>query len=110
MAKEGTVTFTGASGARYTFNYYKKDVNWKAVAAVYIFTKRTVSAGKGAQTALYIGETHSLKERIPGHEKWPCVNKHGCTHIAVRTESNQTRRREIESDLMEKQDPLCNSE
>ena len=57
MAKIADATFNGKTGT-YQFQVYPNDTAFKAVGAVYVFTKRTVdSSGKGSHALLYIGQT-----------------------------------------------------
>ena len=78
MSKIADATFHGNTGT-YNFGVYTTDTVFIDVGAVYIFSKRVVGAdGKGTHTFLYIGETHSLEDRIPYHEKWPCVQRKRC--------------------------------
>jgi hypothetical protein len=107
MAKEGTVTLKGAS-AEYTFDFYPLNAKFKGdYSAVYAYTKRVVSDGKGRQTLLYIGETGELGVRHANHEKLPRVERYGGTHIAI-LGANETRRMEIEGDLLDAHAPPCN--
>lgn len=77
MAKIADATFKGKTGS-YNFQVYPIDTTFNPVAAVYIFTKRTVdSSGKGTHAFIYIGQTDSLADRIPKHEKWPCQGELG---------------------------------
>ena len=70
MVKIADAKFNGKSRS-YSFEVYPPDTSFNSVGAVYIFTKREEGAdGTGKHTLLYIGETDSLKDRIPSHEKW----------------------------------------
>ena len=106
MAQNPTVTFTGGSGKKYEFTAYLAGTNFKAIAAVYIFTKQVGSS----YTRLYIGQTDNLDERISNHEKWPCVRRHGVNTICVLVTSGAFSRLQIESDLLALGNPPCNDQ
>ena len=106
MAQIETVTFTGSSSEKYDFTAYTTDTAFNEVGAVYIFTKRENSR----YTPLYIGQTDNLKERIPNHEKWPCVRRNGVNSICVLSDSSQSSRLQTESDLLDKRNPPCNAQ
>lgn len=105
------LTFEGKSGNRYTFTAYSKDTVFNDVAAVYIFTKRTRnSEGRYKYTLLYVGETESLKDRIPSHEKWSCVNRYGVNSICIHRDDSKSSRLTKESDLIDNYNPPCNDQ
>lgn len=108
MPKVTSVTFSGESGTSYEFDTYTKDTQFYDVSAIYIFVKRDYKNGQYYQEALYVGETGELRTRIANHEKWPCVNRHGCTHISVMRVPNKKERFRIETDLIHGLDPVCN--
>lgn len=113
MGREGSVTYTisGASGKQYTLDTYTKDTTFKDISAVYIFTKRYKgSQDKYFQDALYIGESAELGTRIANHEKWPCVNRNGCTHISIMQISGETARENAETDLRNGNTTPCNDQ
>ena len=104
-----TVTFTGKSGKQYKFDTYTKDTSFRDVSAVYIFTKRVQKLdGSYFQKPLYIGESEKLGTRILNHEKWPYVDRLGCTHISIMQISGESARMDAESDLINGQNPPCN--
>ncbi len=108
MAKIATATFNGKTKA-YNFDVYPANTSFNAVGAVYIFSRRTVNAdGKGSHALLYIGETESLKDRIPNHEKWACVRQENVNCICVHRDDNSVSRRAKESDLIAGNNTPCN--
>ncbi len=110
MAKIADATFKGKTGS-YAFEVYPADTSFNAVGAVYIFTKREVgSDGKGTHTFLYIGETDSLKDRIPNHEKWPCITRNGVNCICVHRDDNDKSRLAKEIDLRDGNSTPCNDQ
>ena len=109
MAKIGTLTLTGASGTKYTFNVYPYDTEFKAIGAVYYISKRTEKTdGSGSHAEIYIGETGDLSERFDNHHKEPCFKKHNANCISIHQESNEDKRLKIEEDLIDAYNPPCN--
>jgi hypothetical protein len=110
MSKIADATFTGKSGQTYNFGVYTIDTTFKNVGGVYIFSKRTVSDGKGTHSFIYIGETDDLCERIACHEKWPCVERNGANAICTHAEGDGKKRLDIEADLRNGGDTPCNDQ
>jgi hypothetical protein len=110
MGKIADATFSEASGTKYSFGVYTLDTGFKNIGAVYIYTKRTVNEGKGTHEFLYIGETEELANRLSGHEKLPCVYRHGVNCICVHVEENENTRLKIETDLRHANDTPCNDQ
>ena len=58
---------------------------------------------------LYIGQTSSLADRLADHEREACAKRNGATHIHAHTSSDSEQvRRDEETDLIDKWDPVCN--
>ncbi|MGZ5151587.1 MAG: hypothetical protein ACXWI6_16255, partial [Burkholderiales bacterium] len=59
-----TVTFTGKSGERYCFQAWPMDTKFKAIAGVYVITKRSFEdrtfQTRASHTSLGIGQTNNL--------------------------------------------------
>lgn len=111
MTKVTSINFTGKSGKSYTFDTYDKKTSFNNVSAVYIFTKRYQRKdGAYTQDALYIGESAELGTRIMNHEKWPCVDKNGCTHISILRISGDKARIDAETDLRNAHKTPCNDQ
>jgi hypothetical protein len=109
VSKIADATFKGKNGS-YSFEVYPSNISFNAVGAVYIFTKRTVADSKGTHLFLYIGQTDSLKDRIPNHEKWPCVNRNGVNCICVHRDDSEKSRLDKESDLRAGNSTRCNDQ
>ena len=109
MGKVADATFS-AGGKKYQFTAYSTDTAFSDVSAVYIFTKRTVHNNKGSHGFLYIGESGELCSRISEHEKWDCVNEHGCNCICVHRVSGSATRRAIEKAFRDQWDTPCNDQ
>ena len=107
MGKMEDVTFS-VGGKKYPFDAFSTDTSFNDVSAVYIFTKRTVSNGKGSHSPLYIGETSELGARIANHEKWPCVKTSGCNRICVHMVKGTQNRRAIEKAFLNAFKTPCN--
>lgn len=110
MGKIADATFKGKFGS-YAFEVYTTDTLFEAIGAVYIFSKRTVGAGgAGKHVFLYIGETYSLKGRIPNHEKWHCARNYGVNCICVHRDNDANSRLHKEIDLLSVNKTPCNAQ
>jgi hypothetical protein len=108
MGKIADVTLKGQSSS-YQFEAYPIDATFNAVGAVYVFTKRTVDpSGSGSHTPIYIGQTDSLADRIPNHEKWPCIKRENANCICVQLDDSERSRLQKEADLITAYHPPCN--
>lgn len=106
MAKISTLTLTGVSGQKYSFDVYSSSANWaEDVACVYYVSKRSV---QGSHTDIYIGETEDLKARFNGHHKQNCFDRHQYNCISIHHESSAKDRLQIEADLVKAYNPPCN--
>ena len=103
--KTQTCVWTGKSGKAYPFEVYKIGTSFKDVGGNYIFAKETTA---NRWTPQYIGETQSLRDRLPNHEKLPCVERNGATHVHVHANSNAGARLAEEADLIAATNPPCN--
>jgi hypothetical protein len=110
MEKISDATFKGKFGT-YAFEVYTTDTVFNSVGAVYIFSKRTPgSDGTHKHIFLYIGQTHSLNERIPNHEKWYCVRNYGVNCICVHRDNDANSRLHKEIDLLSVNKTPCNAQ
>lgn len=110
MGKIADATFKGETGT-YNFGVYTTDTVFIDVGAIYIFSKRVVdSDGRGRHTFLYIGQTSSLEDRIPYHDKWPCAQANGVNCICVHQDDDTNSRLKKEQDLLAVSTPQCNRE
>lgn len=101
------VIWKGASRREYEYRVYNLDARWNDVPGNYIFAARLGSGWK----AIYVGETESFVDRLPTHEKWPCVRRNGATHIHAHiNRAGTAARRSEESDLIAEHRPPCNSD
>ena len=110
MPKIADATFAGKTG-KYQFEVYPLDTNFNTVGAVYIFTQRTVdTSGKGSHSFIYIGQTDSLGDRIPNHEKWPCLRRNSANCICVHRDDGEQSRLKKETDLRAANSTSCNDQ
>ena len=110
MGKIADATFKGKFGT-YAFEVYTTDTVFNSVGAVYIFSNRTIgSDGTRRHTFLYIGQTRSLNERIPNHEKWHCVRNYGVNCICVHRDNDANSRLHKEIDLLSVNKTPCNTQ
>ena len=101
--------WTGQSRSRYIYFVYDIPMKPFDAPANYIFTRWD----RKTQTwyPLYIGETDNLTQRFNNHEKWPCAQQHGVTHIHVHNKStSQLDRRLEKDDLIAHWNPPCNDQ
>jgi len=109
MSKLSSIEIAGKSGTKYTFGVYPYDTTWKEVGAVYVVTKRTVSAdGSGVHNFIYVGQTDNLKERHTGHHKADCFARHGGNCLCVLVMGDENTRLSIEADLIGSRNWPCN--
>ncbi len=101
------VRWTGASGRVYECSLHAMGSYFTTVAACYIFTKSNAS---GKWSAIYVGQTADLSQRLEGHHAMPCIRRHGATHICIYVTgmNNLSARLIVESDLISSAKPVCN--
>jgi len=109
MAKLGTITLKGQSGAEYKFNVYDWGTNFDDIGAVYYISNRYKdNVGAWTHTKIYIGQTGDLSERFDNHHKAECFEDHNANAISVHKEENENSRLILEEDLIEALNPPCN--
>ena len=100
------ITLTGASGAKYEFELYLWGTEFRPIGALYTVLRRDPDAYR----VIYVGETSDMSVRCDCHHQLPCFTRNRMTHIAVRAESDRTRRLLIEADLRRSYNPPCNEQ
>ena len=95
MAKEGTISWRGASGRLYKFDIYPKATPFIHVEGNYIFAKRSVLGWD----AVYIGEGY-LDERTSDQDHLACASRKGFTHFHTHINENEEKRKLEETDLI----------
>ena len=109
MSKLATMKFKGSSGKSYSFVVYPFDTSFKQVAAIYVVSRRYKSNnGSHSHDTLYIGQTDNLPERFGGHHKAYCFENHNANAICIHQAGSKQARLNIESDLLENHNPVCN--
>lgn len=106
MGKNETITAKGASGVEYTFYVYPWGTEFKELGGVYLVLRK--SNPNSNYNVLYVGQTGNLSERFDNHHKKSCFDRNGKTHIAIKLEASESRRLNIESDLIKNYNPPCN--
>ena len=93
------------------FTILPHDATWHDVAGVYIFAAREQLAG-GSQrwSAIYIGATGSLADRIPNHEAWPAARTLGASDVHAMVVHGVDQRKAIEEYLIAKCQPPLNTQ
>lgn len=100
-----TINWPGQSGQLYQYFIYLIGTEFNEVPGNYIFCKQS---SPGNWTPIYIGQTGNLKERLPNHEKLPCVRRNGGTHVHVHESSPvESIRRAEEDDLIARWGQIC---
>ncbi len=97
MAEIRKCTWTGKSGKKYSYEIHPMTESWADVPGNYIFAKETTPTN---WVPVYVGETESLKDRLPNHNELPCVRRNGGTHIHAHTNSDAKARLAEEADLV----------
>lgn len=99
-AVKPTITATGISGTIHTFTRYPLNTKFTAVGGVYLILKQN--------TILYVGQTGDLSSRFDDHHKEALWTLHGADGMAVMGVNIESKRLQIEKDLVDKYKPACN--
>ena len=108
MADERTVEWEGKSGTKYTYWISPLGATMKAEPGNYIFARE---GPPNNFEPVYIGETGDLNDRlnVNPHEKMPCIQENGATHIHTHINSaGEVTRKAEETDLKERWKTPCN--
>jgi hypothetical protein len=99
------IVFRGKSGERYRFQAWPIGTSFKAVAAVYVVTKRTYEdrtfTTKATHQPLAIGETPNLAATFVGKSDMKALAAKGANCICVLAVADAERRSHVERDLVE---------
>jgi len=106
MGKEDEVNVTGASGRSYQFDVYPWGQSFNPVGGVYLVLKKNWQ--QSSYNIIYVGQTGDLDERFNDQHKQYCFDRQGKTHIGVHGESGEQARLNIERDLIDQYQPICN--
>ncbi len=105
MAQTKNITLTGASRRTYSFKAFPRGIKFKPSGAVYAILRQTPT---GHYSVIYIGQTSDLSKRFENHHKQACFDRNGKSHIALYPVSGESRRFDIETDLLRSYKPVCN--
>jgi len=101
-----TINWIGKSGFLFKYWVYPIGTIFEEGPINFIFAKETKP---DFLKPIYIGETESFSEQINDHNKKPCLEQNGATHIAAHKGSTSDRLRCAEKkDLINNYDPICN--
>lgn len=113
MSNSPTTEIYGSSNEIYHFEIRFIESAFEDVGGVYIFSKIDISFGRKKpiqHVHLYIGKTHSFKERLPEHEKLSDALDRGMETILLLRVKNEDCRKKIETDLIKKYKPILNKQ
>jgi hypothetical protein len=103
--KSSTMRFQGKSGQRYSFQAWPLGTRFKAIGAVFVFTKRTFEdrtfTTKASHQLLGIGQTASLTATLASAAEAQKIGARGANCICIYSEPNEARRAAVERDLLE---------
>ncbi len=108
MGKISDAAFKGASGEKYGFQTFTMDSKFEIVGAVYVYTKRTETDGRGVQKFLFIGQTRRLEDAMFKHEKWQCLEFNGVNCVCIHLDEDEASRMKKEEDLLNANKTPCN--
>ena len=113
-----TITLKDSKGNDYVFDMYAYDtmdavdeaVKNYEYAGLYIFAKRYIENGNKYFSLSYIGETGDYSTRgYSNHHKRKCIENHDCNEYGILLLNvDEDKRKEIEADLIETNNPPCN--
>ena len=105
MVQIKNITLNGASRRTFSFQVFPWSTNLKQSGAVYAVLKQTPT---GHYSIIYLGQTSDLNKRFENHHKQDCFDQNGKTHLAVYPVPTESRRFDIETDLLRSYKPVCN--
>lgn len=92
------------NGSFLEFKVYDSNTGWNDVAGLYIFAYSRGSTWY----AHYVGQTTSLQDRLPCHERWLEAVANGTTHIHALSVSSKADRDRWEQMLIKHLQPPMN--
>ena len=111
--KYGSVTFTGKSGKKYRFDAWSIETRFRALAAVYFVTKRSMenpTYNRASHDNIYIGQTANLADPFETHARFACFTKHGANCVCIHLLEDEEQRIAAERDLLELHTTYCNQQ
>ena len=102
-----SVMWTGETGRSYRYQVCDLAKPWLDVPGNFILAR----ASDNVLTAIYIGQTASLRERLPAYAEWEAARSAGATHLLAHVNFAGERARVDESaDLLRAYTPLLNQQ
>ena len=106
VTQTSMIHWKGKSGAIYRYELRTIGNTLPAAAGNYVVCRHN---GNGLYSAIYVGETGDLSERLDDHHKAWCIALLGATHISFRPNyAGEVARRTEEQDIVGKYAPPCN--
>lgn len=82
------------------------EVDWSEEPGLYLFVQPGTRGGLDA--VLYVGETESLRTRLPTHDRWAEARALGASQVHVREVQEDLERYLLEAQLIETFQPPLN--
>lgn len=102
----GSCNWPGESGARYPYEVYPLDAEFRPLPGNYIYARQ---AENGSWIPVYIAQTRDLHQRLEGHIRASDAIANGATHLhAHYCAAGQAARCTEERDLIKRWQPVCN--
>ena len=94
------ISFQSRTGITVNFSVHPKHTAWPSAGGLYMFAQAPGGLRREWQ-ALYVGQTNSLIERLPNHERWLEAYARGATHVGVCLVPDVRQREALERELIE---------
>jgi len=100
------MTWNGQSGKGYHYEIYAIETEFRRLPGNYIYARQSE---EGNWTAIYVGQTRDMHQRLEGQEKLVSALQSGATHIHMHYDTvGQSARCTEERDLIVRLQPPCN--
>jgi hypothetical protein len=99
------IVWKGVDGSRYEFAEYAYDSDWTDSGGIYIFAARLPN---GDWNPLFVGNAHSLEQRLQAHDKWPWAVRLGATGVLACAEPDDGKRRRAVAEMIARLKPPLN--
>jgi hypothetical protein len=102
-----SVVWTGETGRLYRYQVCDLAKPWLDVPGNFILARAT----ENVLTAIYIGQTASLRDRLPAYVEWEVARHAGATHLLAHVNfAGERPRVEETADLVRAYMPLLNQQ
>ena len=105
MNQHSTVVSTVQWLDRDFYVYPLTGTNWSNIGGIYIFAAQNYD---GAWYPIYIGQTDSFRNRVPGHDRGDEAVLKGATAIHAHAVTDPRERADLERRLIEYYQPVLN--